>query len=281
MTRLDLAVSEELVEVVRTVVQAPGSLGEEFVLPWAMAGLGHVEMTETSLGSDSLRLVTRLCRELTEDVWGQPWQAARLAATRLMTDLRGGGIERTLKTLQDLGRADPHRAGLLLGTLKALRLEMVERGMVADETEAWHLGPDEIEAALEGRRRTVPNRLGMGQWEPLVAHVVLSAGTRFRGTPASPGVGAGRRVDTAGPASRSGTRRAVITAGQPLPVLASLLWDASGVVTARGSPAAHLFEAARALRVPAVCGVDIGEAGAGIVAVDGDSGDVATMDLEV
>ena len=153
--------------------------------------------------------------------------------------------------------------------------------MVTDESEAWHLGLEEIEAAREGRQRSVPARLGMGRWEPLVAHVVISAGDRRRGTPASPGLGAGRRSDHSGPGSRGGPRRAIHTAGQPLPNLASLLWDASGLVTATGSPAAHLFEAARALRVPAVCGVDISASDDAIVAVDGDSGEVATLDLGV
>lgn len=273
-------VSEEVVEVVRSVVEAPGVLGEEVVLPWALAGLGHVEIAKTSPGSDSIRLVTRLARELTEEVWGLPWQAARPASARLMSELRGGDLKDPATTLRRLRRADPDRAALLLGTLQSLRLEMVELGMVADESEAWHLGLEQIEAAREGRRRTVPTRLGMGQWEPLVAHVVLSVGTRRRGSPASPGVGAGRRSDQTGPA-KSGGRRAILTAGQPVPGLASLLWDASGLVTATGSPAAHLFEAARALRVPAVCGVDIGDSDDAIVAVDGHSGEVATMDLEL
>ncbi|HEY6635980.1 MAG TPA: PEP-utilizing enzyme, partial [Acidimicrobiia bacterium] len=78
-------------------------------------------------------------------------------------------------------------------------------------------------------------------------------------------------------------RRGVLTAASPTPNLASLLWDAAGLVTASGSPAAHLFEAARALRVPAVCGVDLGDARNLVVAVDGGTGAVATLpvDLEV
>lgn len=277
--RPPFTISDEVVEVVRSVVRAPGALGEEVVLPWALAGLGHVQVTGTALGSDPIRLVNRLARELTEEVWGQPWQTARPEATRLMSALRGGEVEEAASTLRQLRRADPERASILLGTLLSLRLEMVELGMVAEETEAWHFGLEQIEAAREGRRRTVPTRLGMGQWEPLVAHVVLSAGRRRRGTPASPGLGAGSRSDRMGSTNGS-SRRAILTAHQPLPALASLLWDASGLVTATGSPAAHLFEAARALRVPAVCGVDVGDSDAAIVAVDGDSGEVATMDLE-
>jgi phosphoenolpyruvate-protein kinase (PTS system EI component) len=64
-----------------------------------------------------------------------------------------------------------------------------------------------------------------------------------------------------------------------VPNLAALIWDAAGLVTVSGSPAAHLFEAARALRVPAVCGVDLGDPGHQVVAVDGTTGAVAILDL--
>jgi hypothetical protein len=49
-------------------------------------------------------------------------------------------------------------------------------------------------------------------------------------------------------------------------------------VTTTGSPAAHLFESARALGVPAVCGVEL-PPGELMMAVDGSSGIVATIPL--
>lgn len=279
ISRSVVDIPDEVVEVVRTVVRAPGVLGEDAVLPWALAGISEVETTEMSPGSDPIRSVNRLVRELTEEVWEVPWQTARVEAERLMSKLRGGDLEDAMSRLPRLKRVDPDRAALLLGTLRCLRLEMVELEMVADESEAWYLSLDQIEAAREGRPRTVPSRLGMGRWEPLVAHVVLSAGRRHRGSPASPGLGAGRRSGPSTP-PRGNVRRTIVTAAQPTPSLASLLWDASGLVTSTGSPASHLFEAARALRVPAVCGVDIGDSDTAIVAVDGGTGEVATMDLE-
>jgi phosphoenolpyruvate-protein kinase (PTS system EI component) len=48
------------------------------------------------------------------------------------------------------------------------------------------------------------------------------------------------------------------------------------LVTETGSPAAHLFESARALGIPAVCGVELTDANQ-IVAVDGNTGVVATL----
>jgi hypothetical protein len=121
-------------------------------------------------------------------------------------------------------------------------------------------------------------RLGVGRGEPFVASVVLGNGVRHQGIPSSPGIGAGiliRRSDSnPGPIQP----RRVLAAGQPVPNLAPLLWDAAGLVTETGSPAAHLFESARALHVPAVSGVTI-PAGDWIVAVDGYAGVVATIPL--
>jgi hypothetical protein len=42
-----------------------------------------------------------------------------------------------------------------------------------------------------------------------------------------------------------------------LPNLAALLWDASALITTGGGPAAHLFESAGALGIPAVTGLDL------------------------
>ena len=119
-----------------------------------------------------------------------------------------------------------------------------------------------------------PPRRGIGRWEPFIASVVLGVGTNRQGIPASPGIGAG--IVHRGQAAFR--RRTVIIASQPVPNLAPLLWDASGLVTESGSPAAHLFESARALRVPAVCGVGI-PPGEQLVAVDGRLGVVSTVPL--
>ena len=73
----------------------------------------------------------------------------------------------------------------------------------------------------------------------------------------------------------------------PVPNLAPLLWDAAGVVTVAGSPAAHLFESARSLNVPAVCSVDLEDflgpnlaetTGKFTLAVDGSRGMVYVSD---
>jgi phosphohistidine swiveling domain-containing protein len=131
-----------------------------------------------------------------------------------------------------------------------------------------------VEASLRPSHAT---RLGIGRWEPFDASVTLAFGTRWLGTPGSPGIGAGARAHVDHPDSIDRFRsRSVVTAPQPVPNLAPLLWDAAGLVTETGSPAAHLFESARALGIPAVAGVELPE-GEHIVAIDGSSGLVATL----
>jgi len=269
--------TEELLEAVRAVVLAPGVLGEEMVLPWAIGGISeNIEPVGPPVSVERMRSTAR---ELTEEVWGLPWPHASAAADRLMADLRGEDPAQVAARLRTLRPPDPEKASRLLSSLLAARTEMVERGVVAEEHEAWHLGLAEIELALDGNSITLAPRLGISRWEPLVASVVLSSVSPLRGTAASPGIGAGRRSEVEDTHQRRPGRRRVVTSPRPVPNLAALIWDAAGIVTTSGSPAAHLFEAARALRVPAVCGVDLGAPGHQVVAVDGTAGAVAILDL--
>ena len=117
---------------------------------------------------------------------------------------------------------------------------------------------------------------GTAVGDPLAAAAVFEHGVKTRGVPASPGVGIGIRHhvnlgDAAVPP------RAVITAPAAFPSLSQLIWNSAGLVTDLGSPTAHVFEAARSLRIPAVCGVDLGSGFDQIVAVDGYAGLVATL----
>jgi hypothetical protein len=272
-----LAGAGELLDAVGAVVLAPGPLGEEMVLPWAIGGISaDIEPIGPPAPIERMRTISR---ELTEEVWGLPWVLASAAAARLMADLRGEDPMQVVPRLRGLRPPDPEKACRLLSSLLAVRQELVERGVVVDEQAAWHLGVEEIESVLDGANTPMAPRLGIGRWEPLVASVVLSSVTPLRGTPASPGIGAGRRSEVVDHHQRHPGRRRVVTSSRPVPNLASLIWDAAGLVTASGSPAAHLFEAARALRVPAVCGVDLGAPGHQVVAVDGTAGIVAILDL--
>ena len=234
-----------LVPVARAVIKAGGRLGDELILPWALGGLPEPGPPIEGVPVDAMASALELRDELTAEVWGLPAQAALAEARSWMRMLLGTDPRSAANVMSSLGSPDPSTAASLLGL-------------------------------VEGMERDDPSpRRGVGRWEPFVAAVVLSAGTTHEGTAASAGFGAGivHRGQTAF------LPRSVIAAPKPVPNLAPLLWDAAAIVTETGSPAAHLFESARALRVPAVCGVAI-PSGEQIVAVDGHNGVVATIPLQ-
>jgi PEP-utilising enzyme, mobile domain/Pyruvate phosphate dikinase, AMP/ATP-binding domain len=245
------ATDSRLLPVARVVAKAAGRLGEELILPWALGGLPATEAHHDVLPDDALAHAREMRDSLTAEVWGLPAQDAIAAARSCMTTLLGPDPLPALEVIGTLRAPDPERAASLWALVQ--RLE----------------------------RQDPAHRCGIGRWEPFLASIVLDVGTRQQGTGAAPGVGAGISTGRypADEAAANYRPRAVIVASQPIPNLAPLLWDGAGLVTASGSPAAHLFESARALRVPAVCGVSL-PSGDHIVAVDGDAGVVAALRLE-
>ena len=244
LTPIEVA-DPRLVTIARAAARAPGRLGEEMVLPWAIAGLPPSTVAEPSrLSADE---AVDLRDHLVARVWGLPADQAMAAAGECIATLLGPHPASGLRAIADLRPPDVEPARRLLS---------------------------HVEASLRPSHAT---RLGIGRWEPFVASVTLAFGTRRHGTPGSPGIGAGARAHVDRPDAIDHFRsRSVVTATQPVPNLAPLLWDAAGLVTETGSPAAHLFESARALGIPAVAGVELPE-GEQIVAIDGSSGVVATL----
>ena len=109
---------------------------------------------------------------------------------------------------------------------------------------------------------------------------VLSQRDRHQGLAVASGIGIGPRHHVNHKDPKAPPAGAVITASVALPSLSQLIWGAAGLVTVLGSPSAHVFEAARSLGVPAVCGVDLGPEAHEIVVVDGYSGVVATLPVQ-
>ena len=69
----------------------------------------------------------------------------------------------------------------------------------------------------------------------------------------------------------------MLTLSRPIPHVAPLVWSCAAIVSAGGSPGAHLFEVARSLGVPAVVGVDLMDAAPDtLIAVDGADGRVTS-----
>jgi hypothetical protein len=269
-----------LIRLARTVVRAPGHLGEAWVLPWALGGWLDPVPAEIESPKEAAKQATDLCSQLSAEVWGLPPDSALEAAGEWIRALRGPNPSAALDQVRRLRPPDAGAGGRLLSLVRTVRMAMVDLGAAADIESAWYLTRDDVGAVLEGASRTMTARVGVGQWEPFVAAVVLANGRHHRGVPASSGVGAGPRCRIDDPRQAKAFRpRHALTAAQPVPALAPLLWDAAGLVTASGSPAAHLFESARALGVPAVCGVDLPGDSSEIVAVDGYTGVVASLAL--
>ncbi len=235
-------------EVVRALARAPDALGEELILPWALGGLPG-DASEP-IHQATFEDAQRLSRELTAEVWGEEPAVATKMAGECLRRLQGPEPAGALSAIEQLESPDPDRATRLL-------------------------------AAVAGLRSQRPaSRVGRGRWEPLIAAVVLDVGDRHRGTPAAPGVGAGVAAHVSPEEEDTGfAPRNVVVTEHPLPFAAPLLWDAAGVVTRSGSPAAHLFRSAGALGVPSVCGVDLDGKHDQLVAVDGSRGIVATTPL--
>ena len=205
---------------------------ESLVLPWAIAAPTPVlDFLDASPAGSSVTwdraAIGAAAARLTAQVWGDagPRPGAVLA------DLRGAAPETALARIRSLPSPDLELARAVIAAIG---------GQPADRADP----------AL-GRR-------GLGRWEPYSAAVALANAAPIVGIPASGGLGAGRMAWL--PMHAVGFRpRDVLVAPRPLPHLAPLLWDAAGVVTLGGGPGAHLFEAARALGIPAVTGID-GEA---------------------
>jgi phosphohistidine swiveling domain-containing protein len=213
---------------------------------------------------------------LTSQVWGLLVSEAIQAARDHLARLRGPAAEAEIAMIGGLNPPDPDQVSRLLSIIQAIDELLVIRGALHRRGTVWHLSTAELRAALEGGPVNAPVRVGSGVWEPLAAAVVLDHGLRFQGVAAAAGIGVGRRHVAGAARPRP---RAVVTAPQALPNLSQMIWDAAGLVTDLGSPAAHVFETARSLGVPAICGVDLGSEADQIVAVDGYSGVVAVVPL--
>jgi pyruvate,water dikinase len=99
----------------------------------------------------------------------------------------------------------------------------------------------------------------------------------FVGVPASPGRATGP-VRLLGEAHDvyDLPRGDILVVGRPEPWYAPFLWAAGGLVSRDGDPAAHLFEVARSLHVPAVAQVDL-PAEVTALALDGTAGWVRSV----
>lgn len=271
--------TEDWLPIVRTLVSAPGRLGAELVLPWAIGKGVPVAKPRENVGPGEVQAALRLSRELTSRVWGLPADQAVEKARACLEGLFGPRQVQSLRLIGELRDPDPEISAELMSLVHGIRSTLAAQGAVNSPETAWNLSTQRLEPALEDG--AVRARMGASHWEPLIAAVVLTHGRRQEGTAASPGLGSGLlHPIEAGCRIQAPAPRSVLHSEQAAPVLSQLLWDASGLVTGVGSPAAHVFESARSLGVPAVTGVDLAHDQGLVVAVDGFAGVVASITVE-
>ena len=281
-----------LLPIARVAHTFAGPLGEQLVLPWLLAtGQAADAFTRPdapAASSESVplaeqwrRLVGRAA-DLAAIAW--PTEPDAVAATRqLLRDLQGPAPDTALAARVTRPVPDIDAARRLLADLSRLAAALVRSGILRSAGDLWLLEPDEMAGLAAG---TQPGELDLAQrarraalrWEPLLFAALVEDGQTVAGTPAAPGIGAGRCfvADAADPSAHP-PARCVVVARHPLPRFAPLLWSASGLVTLEGSAGAHLVEVARSLGVPAV--VDCASAAilvdGRLAAVDGDAGTVS------
>ncbi len=279
--------SEVAWRIARLVRRFPGPIGERLVLPWAIGMDTPPEPEEifrvAGMGGD----LRQMAETLVAGVWGGPKAAAVPRALRTLRMVRSDELETALSHIAGLQPPDTRLAACVLGVIAEAAERAVAAGVVSEPEDVWWLEPEELEAVLRNEPVAPKQRFGYDRWEPFTAAVVAASGTSAAGSPAAAGLGAGRVCRILGTDDMERFRpRDVVVSTHPVPNLAPLLWDAAAVVTSGGSPAAHLFESARALGIPAVAGVRLEDLGEGdglagerelVMAVDGAAGVVAVQ----
>lgn len=267
----------------RLAQRFPGALGEQLVLPWAVALPDPVEAAAASPSVDPAADLARACvlaGELTKEVWQERSDRALQLALKLFAAVRGTGAAAALRELHSLRPADPRRGEEVLSLISGVLARVGPS--VADERALWRMTPSGVEDVIGGSTpRVAASRLGPDRWEPFIHAAVRAHGTDCHGTAVVPGIAAGKVVVVRNPHDPPQiSPRDVVVVDRPLPALAALLWSASALVAGAGNPAAHLMEVTASLGVATVLGVDLGPvggmaglaAGSRLAAVDGEAG---------
>lgn len=270
----------------RLIRRHPGPLGERLVLPWAIADptLADLSVEPADLDPlDALQAASAHAATLAAEVWARPKPVAAVRGRDTLRELRGTDPGVGLALATGLRPPDRDQAAEVLALLATVRQGIAATGAVAHPDSAWHVDEETARRLLSGALGDVaPTRIGFDRWEPFNAAVVAAHGDSVTGSSAGTGVAFGRMCVVTEPGEAAHFRpRDVVVAVHPVPGLAALLFDAAALITTGGGPAAHLFESARSLGIPALCATRIEDLlGAGLdevttewaLAVDGSNG---------
>jgi uncharacterized protein (DUF2267 family)/phosphohistidine swiveling domain-containing protein len=281
------------VPIARAAARFGGASGEELVLPWCLAPGGvcfHPDgpsaaaawpaLPTTRSGAAELRCAART---LTAQAWRAAEDEAAELARSVIARLRDRLDPHAAAELSALAPIDTVAARRIVATVEHAAASAVAAGQLFDVTDAWRLSPAELDGLLAGAPGAPdPQKSGpaTSAWESFLAEVARASGRVAAAEPASSGLGAGRLLTLTRPQRLAGIReRPVLQVPEPLPAYAPLLWGAAGLISATGSPSAHLFEVARTLGVPAVAGASLpgSRSDTPVVAVDGTAGQVFTL----
>lgn len=261
---LDSHRDPRLVDVARLVRRFPGPLGERLVLGWALAD--PTEFLEPPARRDidpvdALVEAKEHADTLMSQVWGIHKTEVVDRSTHLFRTLRGDEPTEALAILDTLRKPDLERAGLTLELIQTVLERLADQGATSFPETGWRLRyNDALKALRSGKQDALPPRIGFDRWQPFDTSVIMAQGLDTGGTAAAPGLASGRMCYIPDPHDTAHFRpRDVVVGPYPVPNYAPLLFDASAIVTLGGSAAAHLFESARALAIPAVCGVNLAE----------------------
>ena len=277
--------------VVGMMIRYPGPVGERHVWPWA---IGLEDLSPTAI-EQARRPVATLVDDVQKGsavLMSQRWREPDLSTgiDQALSALRNGESSPLLDLISRHPEVDRCLAHGQLRNLEELGRALTASGVIPRPGWIWYLDPDNLDPAPSTQQGPI-RRVGTTNWDAWTYGVITSQGETFAGIPAAGGWGVGRLryIRNAEDAARFCPRE-VIVASHPIGNIAPLLWNAAGLVTEEGSPAAHLFEVAGWLGVPALCGVDITQGTVGntalsefsedsMAAVDGERGRISLLPI--
>ena len=262
----------------RAAACCPGPLGEAWVLPWGftLERLPRFAPLVVSDVSGAIAEARTIAEELVGSTWTVDADRSRQGWGASSRIVLGPEPFEELARLSTFPAPDQMRAAHLLGLIDGIGHALRGAGVLDHAEQVWRLTPTQLEGAARGRE--VALRTGPERWEPFVFSVVHDRGHISVGRSAAPGIGAGRAFAVNVATGDPPPPRRVIVVSAVVPQLASLVWEAAGLVAGSGDAGAHLFEVARSLGVPAVIGIDPDAVDGMVIAVDGDEGTVSVLD---